>query len=227
MTLTFGTFDGVHLGHQALLKRVIDNGSKMAVFTFTNHPSSVLNPLREKPLIYSFSHKIKILKEMGFENIISEPFTIKFSKQTPEEFLNYLEERFEFDHLILGHDAMFGKDRSGSPQVMKMLAQKNGFYVEYIDPIHLNGVTVSSTKIREFIKQGNFIAASDMLGRPYSMFGEYSNFLEISYLCLPPPGNYPVTVLANKSIQSATANITTSQLFLEPSVPDQLIEVIF
>lgn len=227
MTLTFGTFDGVHLGHQALLKRVIDNGPRMAVFTFTNHPSSVLNPLREKPLIYTFSHKIKILKEMGFENIISEPFTINFSKQTPEEFLNYLEERFEFDHLILGHDAIFGKDRSGIPQVLKMLAQKNGFYVEYIEPVTLNHITVSSTKIRESIKHADFVSASDMLGRPYSMFGPYSNFLEVSYLCLPPPGEYPVTVLANNTIQSATARLTNSQLFLEPTVSDQLVEIIF
>lgn len=227
MTLTFGTFDGVHLGHQALLKRVKDHGPPMAVFTFTNHPTQILRPLQAKPFIYTHAQKIKVLKEMGFEHIISEPFTMQFAKQTPEEFVDYLRSKFDFDILVLGHDAIFGVDKTGTPQVLKMLALKNGFDVEYIEPLTLGGVIVSSTKIREFIKMADFASASEMLGRPYSMFGPYSNFLEVSYLCLPPPGNYPVTVLANNTILQATAKLAGSQLFIDQPIPDQIVEIIF
>lgn len=228
MTLTIGKFDGVHRGHQALLQRMMTHGAFATVLTFSNHPFEVLHPHRKVQLISSNAYKLKLLKEFGIDQVISIPFTLEFAHQTPEEFLKAIGEVAKFNTLVLGHDARLGKGRSGTPEVMKELAQKMGFNVEYIEPLTWHGKIISGSLIREGIREGRLEEVSHWLGRSYSLYGTYADKLDLEGLCLLPPGNYAVTVISEKGRYSAIAALENAHLTLNPQPSSgTVVEVVF
>lgn len=218
IALTIGNFDGMHLGHQEVLKQLIATGAKESVvISFSNHPSEVLSGRRQTPLICSVEHKKKLFSKMGIYALYNIPFTQEFSQQTPEEFLQRIRKAIPFDFLVLGQDSRLGKDRTGTPEVVQALAEKMGFKVSYVDDLIIDNERLSSSRIRLLIQQGNLKKASEYLGRPYSiLWGETDS------LCLPPR-NYYSCQFANVR---ATAKISHSGIEVNP-IPSPGTEVKF
>lgn len=167
--LTIGNFDGLHLGHQAVLKKVkeisLSESRPMTVITFENHPYTVLRP--DFPIISlcTFQEKIELLKKFGVDILIAIPFTKALSQQSAEEFLHQVYDVLPFSHLILGYDAVLGRGREGNRQRVQAYAKEKHFRVEYLEPYLFEGSIVSSSEIRKCIQEGNISRAELLLGR--------------------------------------------------------------
>lgn len=225
--MTIGNFDGVHSGHTALLKHLVQiaksEGAIPAVFTFTNHPSEILRPSNPTPLLCTYAHKVKLIEQAGIALLIAVPFTDTFAQQTAEQFLKWLHHAIPIKKLILGSDAHIGKDREGNSLKVKTIASSLGFGVEYVPDILQAGKRVSSSSIREAIAQGNLQGASILLGRPYSIYstvirgegkgkalGYPTANISVRNLCLPPLGVYAVDACCEGSTYRAVANLGTA-----------------
>lgn len=218
IALTIGSFDGIHLGHQAVMKQLVDTGAKqLVVISYSNHPSEVLSNRRPSPLICSLEHKKKLLAKMGIYALYNIPFTQEFAKQTPAQFLERIRKAIPFDFLVLGQDARLGKDREGTPEVIQALGQKMGFTPMYVDDLVVDGDRLSSSRIRLLIQQGNIKKAAEYLGRPYSIL-----WGDVDHLCLPPRNYYSCQFASVK----ATAKISHSGIEVNPT-PSMGIEVKF
>lgn len=162
ISLTIGNFDGLHLGHQAILNAL--TGTKV-VITFINHPGEILKPEKEIQLLCSNEEKIALLKKMGIDFLYMIPFTKEFAAQSPREFLENLRQSIPFDRLVLGADARIGKDRAGTQDVVKTIAEEMDFNVFYVPDVEINGVRPSSSLIRSLIQDRQFEQAERLLGR--------------------------------------------------------------
>lgn len=222
--LSIGNFDGVHLGHQHLLQRLrtLANAEKgkVVLITFLNHPSEILFP--EKPVEYicSLSHKLHLLKNHGVDCIVALTFSQKFSQKAPQDFLKNCCQYIPLTHLVLGSDAHFGRGREGSPKKVCAWAEQLGFQAEYLNKYFLEDTCISSTTIRQCIREKNFSKASLYLGRPYSMMGPVlkgegrghkmgfpTANLDVSNLCLPPFGTYCIEARCEGSSYFGVANL--------------------
>ena len=177
VALTQGTFDGVHLGHQRILQQLISaakriNG-KSVLLTFTPHPRLVLYPeFSELKLIHTMDEKLEILSRTGIDEVVIIPFTKEFSRQTASQFVkNILVDKLNVKQLIVGYDHRFGKNREGSKEELEKLSSVYGFGIEEITAQHMNEVTVSSTKIRKALDEGDISTANLYLGRPFTLSG--------------------------------------------------------
>ena len=171
--LTVGNFDGVHLGHQQLIRQVVleagQMGLKSALLTFQPHPQEVLQGT-PPAVLTSMPMRLRLFEQLGLDAAYFIPFDLEFSRKTPEEFVNeYLLAYFQVQKLVIGSDFHFGKDRSGSAQVLSRLSSEIGFQFEEFPEISLDGEKVSSTKIRAALAQTDFEFAERHLGRPYSI----------------------------------------------------------
>lgn len=211
LVITIGNFDGVHAGHQAILKHVTDlakqRHTQSAVITFSNYPSTVLRPGHPVQLICTTEHKVHLLELDHIDRLFLLKFTREFSDQSAEHFLTELQRVLPISTLVLGSDAHIGKNREGNRTSIEALAAKLGIAVEYF-PDHLqDGVRISSSRIRELIRQGDLIGVQKLLGRPYSIYanvmrgsgrGTSIGFptanVAVENLCLPPLGVYTVTI---------------------------------
>jgi len=180
---TIGTFDGVHLGHQALLQTLKATGHPTAVLTFAAHPLKTLTPETAPLLITPLSLKLILLKAQGVRLTIALPFSIKFAKLSFDELLKSL----PVSHLILGEGASFGRDREGTEENVKAWGQKNNIPVEYLSKT----IPVSSQKIRDAIKSGHLLLAEQLLGRAHLLYvPAYTAKMSVSGLVMPPDGAY-------------------------------------
>ncbi len=230
IALTIGTFDGLHRGHAAVLEALANIGREkncaLLVVTFSNHPRSVLDPEFSPQYLCTPSHKRALLRQFAINYLLDLPFTHEFSQQTAEELLRSVRNKFPFEHVVLGHDAHFGKDRSGNPDTVKSLAKKLQFGVTYVDAIRSEDAPISSSRIRELLREGKLQDASSLLGRPYSIqgpvvtgkgMGTVTGYrtanLDVTQLCLPPFGVYHVTLHYRDLALEGIAN-----LGLAPSV---------
>lgn len=189
LVLTLGNFDGIHLGHLDILKRVSERareiGGVSAVLTFKEHPQRVLNQFAAKmtspaallggkenpPILTSLIHKLHLLKE-AIDICFLIDFTVEFSKKSPEEFVrDILVGSLGVKEIYLGFNARFGCGRSGNSQLMKRLAPKCGFLFHEVPPLQVNGKVVSSSLIRSLVQEGRIAEANEFLGRLYSFFG--------------------------------------------------------
>ncbi|MDR0970473.1 MAG: bifunctional riboflavin kinase/FAD synthetase [Lentimicrobiaceae bacterium] len=177
--VTVGTFDGVHLGHQAILKKMIDEarkiGGETVVLTFYPHPRQVLhgdNSLR----ITSQEKKIELLDQLGIDNLIVINFTKEFSRTTSEQFIKkYIIEGIHPVKLIVGYDHHFGKNRMGDYNLLFDLSTQYNFKLEHIPARNVENIAVSSTKIRNALTQGNVGRANSLLGYQYTIYGNVSH----------------------------------------------------
>jgi len=175
--ITIGNFDGIHLAHQDIFKRVIteahNENRKSVVITFDPHPKKVLHPER-RPffLIASLDEKLKLIRDLGIDAVVLIQFSLEFAKVTAEEFVkNILWDKLHIKKIFIGHDYIFGRDKGGNKEYLKVLGDRIGFQVEVIDAIKVDDAIVSSTRTRNTILDGNVKLAARLLGRPYNLGG--------------------------------------------------------
>uniref|UniRef100_A0A832DLH6 Riboflavin biosynthesis protein n=1 Tax=Ignavibacterium album TaxID=591197 RepID=A0A832DLH6_9BACT len=174
--LTVGTFDGIHLGHQQIIKRVIEcseeNKLRNLIITFHPHPRKVINPEMQLKLLTTNEEQINILEKLGVQNLLVINFTKEFSQLTPDEFVKYyLVDKIGLSRIVIGYDHHFGKGRGGDVEFLLAAGKKYDFEILQIQPFIIDGETVSSTKIRSALEVGDINKVNKMLGRYYSFSG--------------------------------------------------------
>ena len=225
--VTIGTFDGVHFGHQKIIKQLVakakaDKGESV-ILTFFPHPRMIIDPENQDlKMINTINEKAEILRSLGVDHLIITPFTRDFSNQTPDEYIkNTLVENIGTKHIIIGYDHRFGKDRSGNLTDLKTAGIHFGFTVEEIKEQDIHDVAVSSTKIRQALLAGDVSLAADYLGYPFSIFGRVIKgdkigrtigfptanlFVEETYKLIPGDGIYAVTVEISEEVEEGSVD---------------------
>lgn len=219
--VTIGTFDGVHLGHQKIIKKLVEFAKKndllATIFTFFPHPRTVVQHDDDLKLIQTLSEKKNVLQSLGIDLLIVCPFNESFSKISAEEFVReLLVNRLNVKRVIIGYDHRFGYNRSANIDDMKRFGEKYNFEVEEIPAQEINDISVSSTKIRIALNQGNVETAWKYLGSPFSINGKVVHGLKIgrtigfptaniqieeTYKIIPKDGIYLVfSIFENKKV---------------------------
>ena len=223
--LAVGFFDGVHLGHQQIIRQTIadarQHNALALVLTFDRHPNSVVAPSRVPPLIYSLPQKLRAIESLGADHILLVGFDTKFSEQPGETFVRGLARDLgSIQSICVGANFVFGHKRSGDVALLNKIGGEIGFTVHGLAAVSLDGRTVSSTRIREAIRTGNRDGASQMLGRPYSIAGRVvegdklgrqlgfpTANLDAGGLVLPPNGVYSGFTKLNGKLYRVALNI--------------------
>jgi riboflavin kinase/FMN adenylyltransferase len=175
--ITQGTFDGVHLGHQHVLKQVVNIAKEYKkpslLITFYPHPRLVINPNDSTiKMLSSIEEKAKIILEMGIDYVLVLSFTHEISQYTPEKFVHdILVSKLNVKCMVVGYDHRFGKNRSGGFSELTEFAKKFNFKVKEINASEIDEIAVSSTRIRKAIASGNLKEANELLGKPYRLTG--------------------------------------------------------
>jgi riboflavin kinase / FMN adenylyltransferase len=168
--LSIGSFDGVHLGHQALIKRLLERSAGAAapvVVTFEPHPRAVLDPDRAPQLLTLLPEKTALLEGFGIEHVIVVPFDRAFAEKSPREFMAWLEDRMHVEAIVCGGDFAFGRRRAGSIAWLR----EQGYEVVEVGPVEVSGMAVRSSAIRGLVGSGEVAAAAELLDRAYTVSG--------------------------------------------------------
>lgn len=177
--ITVGNFDGVHLGHQAILTWMKQKASRqnnpIIVMTFFPNPSDYFSPQNNFFYLSTPAEKEAHLLESGVDTVITFRFNYEFSELTASEFLTGLKQKLGLMVLVVGRDFVLGKDRQGTIPVIKSIGQVYDFSVETIKPVRMEGDEISSTKIRHRLDEGDVSGAASMLGRYYAITGEVAH----------------------------------------------------
>jgi riboflavin kinase/FMN adenylyltransferase len=211
--VTVGTFDGVHLGHQDVLRRLVararEAGRRSVLVTFRPHPLEVVRPEAAPPLLTLYEEKLEILAETGIDYLAVLPFTRTLAAYEAEDFVDLvLRGRFRMAELLIGYDHGFGRGRTGDVDVLRTLGASRGFLVDVVGPVGADASQpVSSTLVRRAVAEGDMDRAARALGRPYAVSGRVVRgeqrgrqlgypTLNLAPLSprklLPPPGVYAV-----------------------------------
>jgi riboflavin kinase/FMN adenylyltransferase len=171
--VTIGNFDGVHLGHQALIRRVVEEARVLraagVLLTFQPHPQSVLRG-EPVPVISGLLLRLRLFERLGLDMACLIPFTREFAEKSARQFVDeYLFARFQVRKLIIGYDFGFGRNREGTAEVLLQLSREHGFMFEVFPAVALDGETVSSRRIRALLGACDFPGAARLLGRPFSV----------------------------------------------------------
>ena len=231
--ITVGTFDGVHLGHQKIITQLVKKAKQKncgtLLLTFDPHPRKVVQPSNAPMLLQTIEERSEILSKLGLEIIFVQPFTKAFSKLNAEEYVkDILVNQLNVEHLLVGYNHRFGKNRNANIFDLKKLGKKYKFSVGEIQAHIVNKITVSSTKIRHAINNGNIKYANSLLGHTYKLKGIVmkgrQNGKKIGFptanvkinereKILPKNGVYAVKVNYNKMTNLAMMNIGTNPTF--------------
>ena len=230
--VTLGNFDGVHLGHQQIFKRVMQEASKNhgegVVITFEPHPLKVLAPEKFLPLLTPFRKKMTLIEKSGIESVLCIDFSLAFSEISPFEFIkNILVEKVKVKKVIIGYNYHFGKEQKGDAQTLKDAGRIFHFEVEVVEPYKVGQTAVSSSKIRNLIQRGEVEEASRLLGRDYPIIGKVvegakrgktlgypTANLEISDELYPKTGVYAVDVEWNDQRFYGVTNVGFNPTFV-------------
>lgn len=174
--LTVGTFDGVHIGHQDIFKKIKEtadrDGLRSLIVTFDPHPRSVVSKDYNLKLLTTFDEKVKVLSNFDIDGLLVIHFTEDFAKNSSEKFIEeYLVNRVGLSEFVIGHDHKFGKGRGGDESLLRELGPEFDFGVTAVPPVMLNDYTISSTLIRNALLDGDLELANKGLGRFYSFTG--------------------------------------------------------
>jgi riboflavin kinase/FMN adenylyltransferase len=174
--VTLGNFDGVHLGHQRIFRQVIQRAREFSgesiVYTFEPHPLKVLHPKRSISLITTYDERAKLVERLGVDVLLSAPFDRHFASQPARDFVeNVLHRAIGARQVLVGYDYAFGRGREGNTEFLQEMGDRLGFGVEVIPPLMLDGVAVSSSRIRDLVRSGDVVLAGKMLGREYAAEG--------------------------------------------------------
>jgi len=233
--VALGNFDGVHAGHQAILKTAIDrarsaNGSAFAL-TFDPLPAKVLFPERAPRLILAPEDKLELLRSSGIDGVVVLEFTLELSKFTPRAFVKeYLLGRMGARAVVVGHSVSFGHNRTGNAAVMVELGREFGFDTTVVGPVKAGGIDVSSTNVREAIAAGDMRTAAVMLSRCHFVSGPVVHGRERGRTmgfptaniqsrteCLPPDGVYATRIALADGAYASITNIGMRPTFAEPA----------
>ena len=242
--VTIGTFDGVHVGHQQIIKRLVDAAKienlESVIFTFFPHPRMVLQKESGLKLINTIEERTEILEETGLDHLVVHPFTQQFSRLTAQEFVrDILVNRLKAKKVIIGYDHRFGRNRTADIHTLKQFGEEYGFEVEEITKQEVDQVAVSSTKIRNALLNGKVEQANNYLQKPFSLKGvvvkgrglgkefEYPTAnlsIEEDYKLIPKNGVYVVSSYIDDEKYFGMMNIGTN-----PTVggEEQTIETYF
>jgi riboflavin kinase/FMN adenylyltransferase len=171
-----GVFDGVHLGHQAVISTSAEHaqeaGGTPVVITFDPHPMKITRPDVAPRLLTATQHKLRLIRALGVRHLLVIKFDREFANTSPEEFVARLVKNSNpLREICVGHEWSFGKNRAGNLDLLKKLGGEQHFNVVGIPPVKVNGKVVSSTAIRQAIENGDFATAAEMLGRDYTILG--------------------------------------------------------
>src|SRR4051794_29641843 len=174
--LAIGVFDGVHLGHQAVIstsaRHASDARGTPVVVTFDPHPVKVLRPDSAPHLLTATQHKIALIRDLGVAHLLVLHFDKAFAGTSPEDFVQQLVDGSKpLREICVGHEWSFGKGRAGNLALLKKLGEIHGFNVIGVEAVQVNGEVVSSTAIRQAVAEGNLVKATQMLGREYTILG--------------------------------------------------------
>jgi riboflavin kinase/FMN adenylyltransferase len=229
--VTLGNFDGVHLGHQDIFKKVREEASKIhgegVVITFEPHPLKVLAPEKFLPLLTPFRKKMILIQKSGIQTVLCIKFSLAFSEILPTEFIRrVLVEKIKVKEVVIGYNYHFGKGQKGDAQTLKDEGKIFGFEVEVVEPFRIGETIVSSSKIRDLIQRGEAERASKLLGRDYPIIGKVvegakrgqtlgfpTANLEISDELYPKTGVYAVEVEWSQQRFSGLANVGSNPTF--------------
>lgn len=174
--LAIGNFDGLHIGHQKILRRALERarGENLlaAVLTFYPHPTRVLRPAEASPLLMTLPQRLAGIEGAGMDAALVVHFDAEFALVSPEEFVShFLVETMRARAVVVGANFRFGHRQSGDAQLLAELGRRTGVSVELMQPVTANGAVVSSTAIRQALRAGNVEEAARMLGRPFALAG--------------------------------------------------------
>ena len=174
--LVLGNFDGVHLGHQAILAAARESASRLGValtaITFEPHPRTVLDPGLDFRLLSTFDLRRRLLVAHGVDHLWVLPFNERIRQMTPPQFMKRLEERLQIQAMVVGPSFSIGKGAEGRLDFLTGYAAEAGFVVQVVDPINWQGEAISSSAIRDQLLRGDLAAVGEMLGRPLQILGE-------------------------------------------------------
>lgn len=224
--VTLGTFDGVHIGHRKIIERLVQNTdptTESLVLTFFPHPRMVLQGDSEIKLLNTIDEKAFLLEENGLDNLVIHPFDQAFSRLTAEEFVkNILVDIFNIKKIIIGHDHRFGRNRTANIDDLIVFGKEYNFEVEQISAQEIDEVSVSSTKIRNSLLDGNIQLANNYLGYNYFLTGTVVKGKQLgrtigfptanlsikeSYKLIPQNGVYVVRSIINDKTVYGMMNI--------------------
>ena len=224
--VALGNFDGIHKGHQEIISRTVKEadaaGLKSAVFTFSNHTSSVLKNVPPVKNILYAEEKMRILEEMGVDYVFNIPFTEEILRMSPEEFIDQiLVEKFNIREAYCGFNYSFGYKASGTPEVLMHEGLKRGLGIHVQEPYIIDGIVVSSTYIRQLIEEGRMEEVTKFMGRMYAISGEIvmgnklgrtigfptCNTLVDDTMVTPPNGVYITTCTIDGVTRQSVTNV--------------------
>ena len=229
--VALGMFDGVHLGHATVIRHAIDTAKKIGgtsiIFTFSNHPLSVIAPEDAPLMIGSYNLRREIFNDMGVDVLIEIPFTKELSKKSPEEFLELLQDKIAPAYVVTGQNYTFGRFGRGNGRMLLREGENYGFKAEVCQTFTIDRKTVSSTRIRALIAAGDLNSANQLLGRNFTYAGEVVNGdkrgrkigfptanLEIAdNRAMLPNGAYIVRVKVRDKFYNGIANIGDNPTF--------------
>jgi riboflavin kinase/FMN adenylyltransferase len=235
--LTLGVFDGLHLGHQLIMKTVVERaravGAVPTVITFEPHPRAVLHPESAPPLLQTFDQKIEALGVLGIEQTIVIHFDQKFAQIRAEDFLREtVVDRLHAKEVYLGRGFAFGHDREGNIELLRGVSDRLGFLADEVPEVRLRGCRIGSTRIRELLQQGRVNLARRMLGRPYGVEGRVirgaargialgfpTANLHPQNRVIPKGGVYVTATLIESQWRQSVTNIGTRPTFGDASEP--------
>ncbi|MBR5844761.1 MAG: FAD synthetase [Rikenellaceae bacterium] len=197
--VTVGSYDGVHGGHRAILRRINElaaqNGGESVVVTFAPHPRIVLGKADGLKLLNTLEEKIALLEEVGVDHLIVAPFTEEFSRLSSQEYVrDYLVERIGVHTLVVGYNHHFGHNKDGDFRFLQSMQAEYGFEVYEISRQQIDDEKVSSTVVRQLITAGDVAHAMRLLERPYILITNLKERAIDPYKLLPPNGRYRVEI---------------------------------
>ena len=238
--LTIGVFDGVHLGHQHLVRRLVERarqeGLASGVVTFLQHPRVVLSPRTRLPYLTGLEERCQFLRDLGVGFIVSLSFTEEVARLGAREFISLLQEHLGMRGLVIGPDFALGRGREGDAAALTALGEGLGFSVEVVPPLVSEGVAVSSTAVRHALARGEMDIVIRLLGRPYRIEGKIvsgegrgrglgfptANILVDADCALPGDGVYVTRAFINGETYKSATNVGRRPTF-DPG--ERMVEV--
>lgn len=220
--VTLGTFDGVHIGHNAILDKICkaaqQENLESVILTFFPHPRLIVSNNYDIKLLNTIEEKSILLEKKGIQNFIIHPFDKTFSELSPREFVTQvLVEKLNIQKIIIGHDHKFGKDRAADFNDLINFGKEFGFEVEEISAQQINEVSVSSTRIRNSLLEGNVSLANDYLGYPYVLTGNVIKGNQLGRTINFPTANIEIPeeykLIPKNGVYIVTANVESKIVF--------------
>lgn len=231
--VTIGVFDGVHIGHRAIIKKIVSRAKAMGaisiVVTFDPHPMKVLKSHHDVPSLISLKHRVSLIKELGIDKVMVMAFDKKMAQMPPEKFIkDILINKAGAGEIFVGEDFRFGKYARAGVAALKKLGEKSGLRTNAVKHIKKNGRVVSSSLIRRLVISGRIGKASSLLGRPYSILGTVVSGSRLGHLLgyptaninphhevIPPSGVYAVRAKYRNRLYEGVMNIGTRPTFYD------------